>query len=78
MNKLAYLTINVYKRKGETNTEGWMQLLSKTLNSNITYILAMSLSQVWIKAKQIAFLYNRKLVKFLITSQILPDIFGNF
>lgn len=54
MNKLAYLTINVYKRKGEANTGGWTQLLSKPLNGNTIYILAMSLSQVWIKAKQLA------------------------
>lgn len=32
---LAYLTINVYKRKGETNTKGSIQLLSKALNNNI-------------------------------------------
>lgn len=46
--------MNVYKRKGETNTEGWTQLLSKTLNSSLIYILAMLLSRVWIKAKQLA------------------------
>lgn len=49
---LIYL--HVYKRKGETNTQGWMQLLSRTLNSNIICILAKSLSQARLKAKQLA------------------------
>lgn len=48
------LFMHVCKRKGETNTEGWMQFFSKTLNSNIICILAKSLPQAWIKTKQLA------------------------
>lgn len=80
MNKLVYLTRDTNKRKGETNTEGWTELLSKTLNSNTINSLAVivkSLNKGQATCRQ-AFLYNQKLTKFLITSQILPDTFGNF
>lgn len=63
----------------ETNTEGWTQLLSKTLNSNTINshaVLVKSLNKGQATCRQ-AFLYE-KLAKFLITSQILPYAFGNF
>lgn len=41
MNKLVYLTRDANKRKGETNTEGWTQLLFKILNSNTINSLAV-------------------------------------
>lgn len=80
MNKLVYPTRDTNKRKGETSTEGWTELLSKTLNSNTInslVIIVKSLNKSQATCRQ-AFLYNQKLAKFLITSQILPDTFGNF